>query len=85
MSLTSTEQALKAQVESQFRDQGDALELEVDDDLLMAGLDSIGFVRLVEFVQDEFGIEVPAADVTVEQFGTIERVARYLEGRKGSG
>lgn len=80
--MNSAEQILKSHVEGQLMAQGEDLDLSLDDDLLMAGLDSIGFLRLVEFVQTEFSLEVPASDVTVEQFGTIERIAQYVGSRR---
>lgn len=80
--MNTAEQTLKSHIESQLLAQGEDTDLLVDDDLLMAGLDSIGFLRLVEFVQNEFALTVPASDVTVEQFGTIGRIARYVESRR---
>lgn len=83
MSPTDIQQILTDQVETQLQAQGDQVDLEPDDDLLMGGLDSIGFLRLVEFVEETFEIDVPAADVTVEQFGTIARIAQYVSSRRG--
>lgn len=82
MSPTDIQQILTDQVETQLQAQGDQVDLEPDDDLLMGGLDSIGFLRLVEFVEETFEIDVPAADVTVEQFGTIARIAQYVSSRR---
>ncbi len=81
MTTAEIEQILIDQIESQLLTQGDQIALRPDDDLLMEGLDSIGFLRLIEFLEDRFSIEVPASDVTVEQFGTVERITRYVSSK----
>lgn len=72
---------LTTYIEEQLRDLGEDIEVAADDDLVLLGFDSIAYVRLVAFIHDEFGIRVPDADVTVEQFGTVEAMVAYLEGR----
>lgn len=60
--------------------------VEDGDDLLLSGrVDSIGMMRLVAFVEERFGIQVPPEDVTIERFQSIETIAAYLEGRKAAG
>ena len=57
-------------------------ELGDDEDLLASWLvDSLGMMRLVGFIDEEFGISVPPEDVTIESFSTIATIAGYLEGR----
>ncbi len=54
-----------------------------DDDLLTHHpIDSIGVMLLVTFLQEEFGIVVPAEDVTIENFRSVSSIARYVERRK---
>ena len=58
------------------------LQLEPTDDLLGGGLvDSLGIMRLIAFIEDEHAINVPPGDVTIENFRSIETVARYIEER----
>ncbi len=78
------ESILKEYVEHHLREQGDDVELALDDDLVLIGFDSIGYVRLLDFINSEFGVHVPDADVTVEQFGTVASIAAYLRDRSGS-
>ena len=53
-----------------------------DDNLLLSGLlDSLGIMRLVAFLEEEFSTDVPPQDVTIEHFMTISHIARYLENR----
>jgi acyl carrier protein len=55
------------------------LELRDDDDLLELGvLDSMGFVELVEQVQESFSITVEDAEITTENFGCIDAVAAFV-------
>lgn len=50
-----------------------------DEDLLLSGLvDSLGVVRLIAFIEEEQDISIPAGDVTIENFGTIEAMVAYL-------
>lgn len=55
-------------------------ELAVDDDLLEDGLvDSLGIMRLLAYIESEFGFAVPAQDVTVETFMSVKAIVAYLE------
>lgn len=42
-------------------------------------LDSVGLVNLVSMVEDEFRIDVRDEDLDFENFGTIARIAQYIE------
>lgn len=60
--------------------------VSADDDLLTSGLlDSLGIMRLVWFIEQEFVVEVPAEDVTIENFQTVSKIVAYLERRSGKG
>ncbi len=55
-------------------------DLAVDDDLLEDGLvDSLGIMRLLAYIETEFGFAVPAQDVTVETFMSVGAIVAYLE------
>jgi acyl carrier protein len=52
------------------------------DSLMKRGvIDSMGVVELVDFVQSEFGVTVDNADITEENFGTLESIGRYVASR----
>jgi acyl carrier protein len=54
-----------------------------DDDLLTGGLvDSMGIMSLVFFIEQEFGVAVAPGDVTIEHFGTLRAIERYLATHK---
>ena len=56
-------------------------EASIEDDTPLVGgvLDSMALMRLVAFVEEEFGIEVDEAEVTATNFGTVRDVARLVE------
>ena len=54
-------------------------EVHPDEDLIEAGvLDSMTFLRLIEFLHERFGVEVNLGDLTMDRFSTINRVVSYL-------
>ncbi|MDV6029631.1 MAG: acyl carrier protein [Phycisphaera sp. RhM] len=54
-----------------------------DDDLLGGGhIDSMGIMRLVAFLETEFGVSVPPEDVTIENFETPQTIADYVQAAR---
>ncbi|MDH4171372.1 MAG: acyl carrier protein [Acidimicrobiia bacterium] len=54
-------------------------DLGPDTDLLLTGLvDSLGVVRVVNWIEDEMGVEVDPVDVTLENFQTVNAMAAYI-------
>jgi acyl carrier protein len=50
-----------------------------DDDLLTGGLvDSMGIMALVFFLEQRFSVQIAPGDVTIENFGTLRAIERYL-------
>lgn len=82
MSEATTDDALQTTltgyIGEQLRELGEDDQVLPDDDLVMIGFDSVGYVRLIAFIQDRFSIDVPDADVTIENFGTVSNMASYL-------
>jgi acyl carrier protein len=54
-----------------------------DGDLIpeRAGLDSAAIMELIVWFEERFGVTVDEADLTIEQFGTVQAMAGYLDGR----
>ncbi len=47
-----------------------------DDDLLEAGLDSMGIMRLIMYIEDEYGVTLPDTEIepeNVQSFNTLEQ------------
>lgn len=54
--------------------------LDGDDNLLTSGLiDSLAIIRLINFIEDEFDVDVMPEDVTIENFQTVNVIAAYLQ------
>jgi acyl carrier protein len=75
--------AIKARLRTFLVDEGHWYatpeELGEDMPIISTILDSVGLVNLVSMVEDEFGVEVRDEDLDFENFGTIARIARYIE------
>lgn len=57
-------------------------EIDVHEDLLGSGIvDSMGMMKLIDFIEKESNISIPQEDMTVENFMTIERIIAYLSGK----
>lgn len=57
-------------------------ELTPEEDLLLSGtLDSLNVVRLVAWLEKECQISIPAEDVVIENFGSLNQIKQYLNAR----
>ena len=53
------------------------------DALLERGIiDSMGVVELISFIQDAFGIRIGDDEITEENFGTLARIASFVESKR---
>lgn len=55
--------------------------LHPDDPLFETVLDSTSILALVTFIEEEFHLEVPDADVVPQHFSTLARLSAYIERR----
>lgn len=54
-------------------------DLDSDDDLLGGGiLDSLGMMKLILFIEQEFEVKVPPEDMIIENFMTVDHIITYL-------
>lgn len=57
-------------------------DFSLDDDILTSGrVDSLGVMRLIEFLEQQFAICIPMEDVTVENFVSCEAIAACVHSR----
>ncbi len=62
------------------------LEILPEDDLLGSGLvESMGMMRLIQFVEEDNGIKIPPQDMTIENFMTVAAMVDYIERTKNNG
>ena len=45
-------------------------------------IDSVGFMELVAYVQQTFGIEVGPEDLVPDNFDSVNKLARYVTSKK---
>jgi len=62
----------------------DQAALTDDSELFSEGLlDSLSVMDLVDFVEAEAGVPIPPTDIVLENFDSVTRIIRYVEGLKG--
>lgn len=55
-------------------------DIDVQEDLLGSGiLDSMGMMKLIDFIEKELNTVIPEGDMTVENFMSLERIEAYLK------
>jgi acyl carrier protein len=58
------------------------IDLRADTDLLLTGaVDSLGVIRITQWLEDSAGIAVDPGDVTLENFQTVDRMVAYARSR----
>ena len=79
--MTDTASALIEFIRIELLEDADR-ELSTSDQLLLDDIvDSLGVMRLVHYIEERGGESVPAEDVTIDNFATIETIVAYL-GRR---
>ena len=57
--------------------------VEPGDDLFETGvIDSLGFMRLLAYMDRTLGVEVSMSEIVMENFNTVEKVASYVAARR---
>lgn len=80
--MEDPKQVLKKYIKEELQG-GDEEEIPEDANLLTGGMvDSLGVLKLVSFIEHEFKTEIPAEDVTVGNFRSLQDIGSYLERRK---
>lgn len=46
-------------------------------------IDSTAIMELVVWIEDNYGFQVDLDDIDPEQFGSVARLASYIDSRKG--
>ncbi|WKJ92564.1 acyl carrier protein [Methylomonas montana] len=49
-----------------------------DDNLLDAGLDSMGIMRLIMFAEKEFGVALPDTEIEPDNVGSLNSLDRWI-------
>ncbi len=57
--------------------------IEPDQSLLDSGiLDSLALLRLIAFIQEQFGVDVDGGEVTSDNFDTLNDIRAFIEQRR---
>lgn len=48
-------------------------------------IDSLGIFLLVDFLQERFGIEIDAEEISIENFTSVETIAALAAAKQGAG
>jgi acyl carrier protein len=76
--MTDIETAIIAQID-ELRQPATEPKLSGDTRLMELGiLDSMGLVRMIQFIEERFGISIADADVTPELFASPRELANYV-------
>lgn len=59
--------------------------IEPHEDLVGAGLvDSLGMMRLIGFIEKQYGLRIGPEDMTVENFSTLQNIEAYIKSKRGT-
>jgi acyl carrier protein len=82
---TELRRELRTFIEDNFLYLHPDVELRDDDDFLELGvMDSLGFVELVEEVQNRHGVAVTDVEITPDNFGSIDAIVGYLSRKQAT-
>ena len=76
------ESIINAYISRELVSKPELLPLKNDSSLLASGiLDSLAVLKLVLFLEEQFGITVAAEDLIPAHFETVEAICTYLQAR----
>jgi acyl carrier protein len=79
MSAADAEARIEAFVRAQFAISPTDPSFERSADLFEGGyIDSVGIVELLDFLGEEFGVELPESDLLSDDFSTVEGLAAIV-------
>lgn len=83
MTVDNMEEEIRQYILSEFLPGEKPSNLRDDTPLRTSGiLDSVATLRLVSFVEEQFGIEVEAHEASVENFDTIQSIIAFIQSKK---
>ena len=84
--MDNIQATVKAFILEQFLRDANPDDLTSDTPLIAGGiLDSLATVRLAAYLEEHFGIQLEAYDVSEENLGSLEQIAALVRGRQAKG
>ena len=81
--MSSTVERLRQFILEEFLDADSAEELGPDTPLISSGiLDSVATLKLITFLEEQFGISVEPAEADEENLDTIASIARLVQSKR---
>lgn len=71
--------SIETRVKKVLQEQKGDVEIDLDDDLVKVGYNSMEFIKLVINLEQEFDIEFDDDYLEYRQMNTISKIARYIE------
>jgi len=57
----------------------------MEEELLTGGIiNSLGLMKLVSFIENQYQISIPFEDITLEHFNTLKSISSYLAKKQAS-
>ena len=56
--------------------------VRLEDDLFEAGLDSMAIMQLLLLIEENFGVDIPASELSRENFSTAKAIAQLIRSRR---
>jgi acyl carrier protein len=80
-----TEERIRSFIHTDVQYAGRPTELTEDTSLLESGaLDSLGIVKLVSFLEQEFGITISDEELVPRHFESIRAISMFIESKRSS-
>ncbi len=79
--MADTKTTLKEYILEEFATEG---ETTIDDSTNLLEeevIDSLGIFTLVSFIENKFGVSVDAEEVNLDNFETLERIAKLVDSK----
>jgi acyl carrier protein len=84
MNRVSTEERVRDLIADNLWWGGPKSQLEPDFPLIENQvIDSLGMMKLVSLIEDEFAIEVEVEDLVPENFATVGQIAAFVDSKSG--
>ena len=79
----NNEEKIKTFLLDKTTSDGSRTELGYDENLYTLGiLDSLAFIQLIRFLEEEFGVTVADGEVIPKNFETVNNIASFLEKKQ---
>lgn len=81
--MSSTAERLRQFIVEEFLDADSAEELEQDTPLISTGiLDSVATLKLITFLEEQFGIRIEPAEADEDNLDTIASIVRLVQSKQ---